>query len=238
MILDKNIFLHKKWIELAIAARAEVILFPELSVTGYEPALAKELAIEPDDQRFNDFQILSDQHNICIFIGAPVKQHNGICISLLLFQPHTERGFYHKHHIHADEEPFFIKGKPFEGRLPNQMALAICYEISIPEHAENAAKKGARMYLASVAKSVSGVEKACETLSKIAATYSMPVFMSNCVGRSDNFDCGGKSAVWDTNGELVASLNTTEEGMLMYDTESGTILHNHTSDNMGVYPSL
>ena len=34
-----NIEQHKKFIHLAIYSKADVIVFPELSITGYEPTL-------------------------------------------------------------------------------------------------------------------------------------------------------------------------------------------------------
>ena len=39
-----NIANHCRWIERAIEHHADLIIFPELSLTGYEPTLAKTLA--------------------------------------------------------------------------------------------------------------------------------------------------------------------------------------------------
>ena len=42
--IEKNIENHLKWIKLAIQNNAGVLVFPELSLTGYEPELAEILA--------------------------------------------------------------------------------------------------------------------------------------------------------------------------------------------------
>lgn len=42
--IQSNIESHKKLLDLAIAHAAGMVIFPELSLTGYEPKLAKELA--------------------------------------------------------------------------------------------------------------------------------------------------------------------------------------------------
>jgi len=42
--IQSNIENHKKFIDLAVSGGADTIIFPELSLTGYEPELAKELA--------------------------------------------------------------------------------------------------------------------------------------------------------------------------------------------------
>ena len=42
--IEANIAAHKRLIGLAVLNGADMIIFPELSITGYEPELANELA--------------------------------------------------------------------------------------------------------------------------------------------------------------------------------------------------
>jgi predicted amidohydrolase len=100
------------------------------------------------------------------------------------------------------------------------MALAICYELSIPEHSEDAHKGGAEVYIASVAKTAGGVEKAIKTLSDIASKYSMTVLMSNCTGPSGDGECAGKSSVWNSDGLLLGQLDGTNEGIIIIDPDT------------------
>lgn len=220
--ISENIVRHKKLVALAAAAGADLIVFPELSLTGYEPELAKELAISLEDKRLDDFQEISDSRQIIIGVGAPLKASSGITIGLVFFQAHTARQSYAKQHLHPDEYPYFISG---EHQLlltvkDHTIAPAICYESLLPEHSELAYTNGAQLYLASVAKPVSGVEKAVKHLSGIAAEYAMPVLMVNCVGYCDNFNSAGKTSVWNNKGLLLAQLNDTQEGLLIFDTHT------------------
>ena len=132
------------------------------------------------------------------------------------------RQTYSKKYLHSDEEPFFVSGENSISLSGNQanIALAICYEISIPEHSENAYKNGAGIYIASVAKTKNGVEKAIDTLSHIARKYSMTVLMSNSVGYCDNFYSAGNTSAWNIQGELLGQLNDTDAGILIIDTET------------------
>lgn len=214
-----NIQAHKNLIGLALLHRSEMIIFPELSITGYEPELAKELATTKDDKRFDEFQQISDLNKIIIGIGVPTKNSDGINISMVVFQPHQSRQTYSKMYLHADEEPFFVSGQGSIDLLENNIALAICYEISIPEHSENAHRKGAEIYIASVAKTESGVTKAIENLSDIAKKYSMKILMCNSVGPGDNFIAAGKSSCWDNKGNLLGQLDANSEGILILDTQ-------------------
>ncbi|HEX8456244.1 MAG TPA: carbon-nitrogen hydrolase family protein [Pyrinomonadaceae bacterium] len=222
----RNIEQHKRLIDLAASDAADTIIFPELSLTGYEPELAKALATEPGDGRFDDFQRMSDARQVTVGVGAPLRSEHGICISMLLFQPRKARQWYAKKYLHRDEEPFFVSGQSSIESLGDegQIAPAICYELSVPEHAERAAESGARVYLASVAKSARGVKRAVERLSEIAIRYSMTVLMSNCVGRCDNFESAGQSAVWNEEGLLLGQLNETDEGLLIFDTETRELI--------------
>src|SRR5690606_29154699 len=137
--------------DLAIAHEADIIIFPELSLTGYEPTLAKELAVHQEDHRLDDFQKSADTQQITIGVGIPTKNTTGICISIIRFQSHKARQTYAKKYLHPDEEVFFVSGKSFTSLNVGKtnLALAICYEISVPEHAENAFESGAEIYIAS-----------------------------------------------------------------------------------------
>ncbi|RCR66162.1 carbon-nitrogen hydrolase family protein [Larkinella punicea] len=221
--IPRNIANHLRLIDLAVSDGADLLIFPELSLTGYEPELADALATTPNDSRFDVFQTQSDAHRITIGVGVPIRSEKGIWISLLIFQPNQPRHLYSKTYLHADEEPFFVSGQStlrFLGEKAN-VALAICYELSVPEHSENAFQNGAAVYLASVAKSAPGMEKASKMLSAIAQTYAMTVLVSNCVGPCDNFESAGGSAIWNTKGELIRQLNDVDEGILILDLETG-----------------
>ena len=220
-----NIEYHKTFIELAASNGADIIIFPELSLTGYEPSLAKQLATEIADNRFDPFQQLSDTKPITIGVGIPTKSPNGIHITMVLFQPNKPRQANSKKYLHADEDPFFVSGQNIPGLIINNapIALAICYEIAIPEHAENAAENGAQVYIASVAKTVKGVEKAWTGLSEIAGKHGMTVLMSNNVGMCEDGLCGGRSAVWNNKGTLLGQLNDIDEGILILDTITQTV---------------
>jgi predicted amidohydrolase len=224
--IKSNIEKHKKFIELAVANGADMIIFPELSLTGYEPTLAKELATNENDHRLNDFQEISDTHNITIGLGLPTRSSEGTCISMVLFQPNKSRQVYSKKYLHADEEPYFVSGQNFSSLLINQtnIGFAICYELSVPQHAEDACNSGATIYIASVAKTAGGVEKAVKRLSEIANKYSLTVLMANCVGICEDGLSAGKTSVWDNKGLLKGNLDDAGEGVLIFDTETQKLI--------------
>jgi predicted amidohydrolase len=218
-----NIEQHKRLAKLAASRGAGLIIFPELSLTGYEPQLAGELATTVTDRRLVPFQKISNENNITIGAGVPIRGKTGTCISMIIFRPNKQPLVYSKKHLHPDEAPFFVGGNNIccIEIEDTKIALAICYELSVEEHHLNAAKTGADFYIASVAKFKTGLEDAMNKLSEIARRYQMTVLMANCSGTCDGNECAGKTSMWNNRGRLVAQLDEDEEGLLMIDTKTG-----------------
>lgn len=221
--IEANIENHLRLIRLALTNKTDAIFFPELSLTGYEPALAAVLATTPDDARFAVFQQMSNANNITIGVGVPIRKAKGVEITMLIFQPNKPLLTYAKQQLHIDELPYFVEGNRQTLLWPYtlKLALAICYESLLVSHIQNAYALGAKVYLASVAKSQKGLDKAYAHYPIIAQQYQIPVLMVNCVGYCDTFYSVGGSAVWNKEGELVAVLDDISEGILVFDLESG-----------------
>ena len=220
--IQLNIERHLLFIDRAFSSGADVIIFSELSLTGYEPSLAKKLSTGADDQRLDVFQIISDTRSITIGVGVPTNNGNHVSISMILFQPNKPPHVYSKKYLHPDEDEFFVPGANFPSLRINDtsIGIAICYELSIPEHFCAARESGAEIYIASVAKFANGVENAAKTLSDIAIRYSIPVLMVNAVGIADNGICTGNSSIWNSKGQLAGQLGSSTEGLIIYDTVS------------------
>lgn len=224
--IQANIHNHLKIINRAIKLNADLIIFPELSITNYEPELANDLATDLEDPIFNPFQHLSDEHQITIGIGMPIKTVEGINISMLIFQASKKRTIYSKRLLHADELPYFISSDKqlfleIEGHT---IALGICYETLQREHFIEAKENNADIYIASVSKPERGTEKAYLHFPSIAKEFQTPILMSNAIGYSDNFLSNGLSSVWNKNGELIGQLDKENQGLLIYDTETGLVI--------------
>ncbi|MFI5152511.1 MAG: carbon-nitrogen hydrolase family protein [Chitinophagales bacterium] len=224
--IQANIANHLKLIKLAASIDADMIIFPELSITGYEPKLASALATQLDDHRFNGFQDLSDKHAMVIGIGMPLRVSGGISIGMIIFQPDRPRSHYTKKYLHPDEEPYFVsKESAIDSiSIDQKIALAICYEISVDDHAEATARRAASVYLASVDKTTRGIEQAIERLSAIAKKYSVTALVANCAGTCDGGVCGGKTSIWNRQGILIGQLDQREQGILMIDTKNDSII--------------
>lgn len=81
-------------------------MFPELSLTGYEPELARSLAIHSDDSRLTPLQEISDQYNIILCVGAPTINNDDLFISMIIFHPYKERVTYSKQYLYPPKKVY------------------------------------------------------------------------------------------------------------------------------------
>ena len=221
--VEGNMERHFALIKLAVHHGANLVIFPELSLTGYEPALAAELSRCDDDTCFAQFQSLCDTNNVSVGVGFPLRTNALPRISTLTIRPHLPPHLYSKRYLHEDEQLFFDRGTNADSMIHDEpkLSLAICYELSVPEHAQSTFQMGATAYLASAAKTARGVEEASQRLSQIADEYSAIVMLSNSIGLAGGEDCAGHSSAWGRNGRLLDRLDSDSEGVIVvdYDTE-------------------
>jgi predicted amidohydrolase len=197
--LKHNFDRHIKAAETALENQCTLVVFPELSLMNYEPALAKEVVTDCD-ALINSFQTFCNNQQISAMVGRPVQLKDGIGIGLTLIQANQIPSTYCKRYLHVDEEPYFTKGEEeicwsFEKRI----SPAICYESTLAVHALEAKKMQPTIYLASVAKSAKGLAKAQDHYAIISREHKWWTLLVNMIGPADNFVGAGGSAVWDPN---------------------------------------
>jgi len=221
--LERNIARHLAALEHLHAGDAELAIFPELSLSNYEPGVAARTAIDAADERLAPFEDFSLQRNVSVCIGAPLRGGVRPSISAILFSPGQPRRVIHKAFLHDDEVPVFAPGcrQASVLALSQRVGLAICFDISVDAHLEQASAQGMDVYLASVAKTADGIAAARERLRMKAREYGVPVLVVNSVGNCEGRPAGGNSTVIDANGEVIEALDGSEQTVLVFDLESG-----------------
>jgi predicted amidohydrolase len=209
---------HLYWIERAVEKNSDLIIFPELSLSGYNLQQAQQYALSKNDDSLKVFIDFSDRHHITIIPGLPLKTGSKPHIGMIIFQPYQNPVTYSKQMLDADELPFFSSGKKqlFLSVGMKKMAPAICYESLQESHISYVRKNGAQFYLASTAIPLKSIEKACKTYRFHSEKYQIPILMVNGIGSTPDFICGGRSAVWN-HGKLIDQLSEDQEAMLIYD---------------------
>ncbi|MBN1398960.1 MAG: carbon-nitrogen hydrolase family protein [Bacteroidetes bacterium] len=216
--IKQNLLDHYRLIKIASNEGVNLIVFPEMSITGYEQENASLLAFYHDDSRLDKLKELAAENEIIIIAGAPLKINSDLFIGEFIIQPDISTRIYVKHFLHPGEEIYFKPSFYYNQKIlfdNEKISLAICADIDHPGHAENASKAGSSIYIASIFFSPQGILSAYNSLSGYARKYSMNVLMSNFSGKSWGRPSGGQSAFWDKTGSLIVKMSDSDSGLLV-----------------------
>lgn len=217
--LRGNIARHQRLIQAAAEQGVQLLVFPELSLTGYERGLAAELAILPDAQVLQPLRDLARTLGITAVVGMPIRlsPSGPVLIGALVLAADGTLGVYSKQHLHAGEEVAFAPGSG--GSLltlgGDTVALAVCADFSHASHAGAAADKGATLYAAGVLITEGGYGPDTGLLQGYATEQSMVVLMANHGGVTGGWESAGRSAIWAEDGSLIAAAPGVGESLVI-----------------------
>ena len=229
--VDANVEQHVRLAHVAANEQvgAQVLVFPELSLTGYEMDLADDLAFSPEsDPRLSPLVEAASSHSMILVVGAPVRIGALLHIGAFILYPDRTLDLYTKHHLGAFSSSASCDGivPPAEAtvfhpgdRNPlvrfggNTAAVAVCADTGRPSHPQAAVDRGARTYLASVFIIPSEFERETANLEAYAVRHSMPVVLANYGGPSGGLASAGRSTIWSESGEVLVRLEATGAGV-------------------------
>ena len=117
--LAGNIRIHTAAITAAAARGVSVLVFPELSLIGYEPDLAAELAISAADERLAPLAALAHQHQMAVVVGASLRTAAAKPgLGAILFIANGSPRTYAKMHLGGSEPTYFAPGGAAVVRRP------------------------------------------------------------------------------------------------------------------------
>lgn len=221
-----NLEQHIHMVEVAARHGAQLLLFPELSLSGYEPALLKQCLTSVHDPILARLKEAARRHAMTLVVGAPMApadERNVEAlphISALVMGPDGGVQVYHKQHLHPGEERHASAGptQPFVFEVfGRQCGLAICADVSHASHPKAVREAGATLYLAGMVVSGQGYAADTGLLKSYAITHQMPVLLANMGSPSGGFLCAGRSAFWDEAGCCVEALPGDGPGLLVMD---------------------
>ena len=223
--LPANIQQHLRLMRAAASHGVQVLVFAELSLTGYEPALAAGLAIAPDDAVLAPLREMARELRLTAVVGMPIRlaPDAGVLIGALVLGADGSLAVYTKQHLHPGEDVAFVPGQGGanlvwgEGRI----ALAVCADFTHASHPRAAAESGANVYAASVLISEGGYAADSLRLQGYAAEHGLLVLMANHGGPSGGWACAGRSALWGADGRLLAAVEGLGDALVIAHRDGG-----------------
>ncbi len=209
--------------------RADLIVFPELTVTGYPPEdllLRPSFVgqVEPAMQRLR-----AGIQGITAVVGYPAATPEGLRNSAAVIGDGAIQAVYHKHLLPNysvfDEKRYFVPGTtPTVTTVKGvRIGLTICEDVWQTGPASQAAAAGAQLLLnlnASPFHVGKGVLR-LEILRRRVAECGLPIVYVNLVGGQDELVFDGHSQVVNARGELVRRAPFCTEGLYPVDFTPG-----------------
>jgi len=137
---DSNFIQCQNYIEKAAYEHCDIIIFPEMTLTGFSPRAKSIVENISTSRTFKDFGILSKKYNINIIFGACLeddsseKPFNMLCLADSYGQV---KALYAKIHLfsHASEDKYMAPGdKVVTHNISGiEFGCSICYDLRFPE---------------------------------------------------------------------------------------------------------
>jgi predicted amidohydrolase len=223
--IGRNIETHIAAVKAAAAMGVSVLVFPELSLTGYEPELAATQALAVDDTRLSPLSDLAQRYRMHLVVGTPLVNGNGKPgLGAILFGPDGTRQTYAKMHLGGTERNYFAPGdKPLMFASHGQkVGLSICADSSAPSHPETYASLGATVYAAGVFLNAEWYASDAPRLAGYASRHRLLVVMANHAASVGTYTSVGRSAVWSPDGDLLAQASGDEDVLVIATYELGS----------------
>ena len=226
----ENLETHLAYIQHAAERGTDLVMFPELSLTGYELELLEQLAMPKASEVFSTLSTAAIAHNIVVIAGCPlVSEGRKPQIGAVICFPNGEREFYAKQYLHEGEAVYCSTGNASYLFMVNgtRIALAICADFANPSHAEAAAAQQADIYIASALISEAGYEADAQLLAAMAKRHQWPVLLSNHISDTGGWQTCGKSGGWNADGELVIAADDTKACIVICAVNGGALSASH-----------
>lgn len=202
----------------------DIILFPEMSITGYDMDTIKSMSSSKGDKTYEAISKIAVENKIKIAIGLSDKRDNGLYNTLTVF------GFYQEIICQYDKTHLFT-GEPvkeqdhlaFGDHLTifkvNEFTagLQICYDIRFPELSRSMVVDGANLLLVSAAWPEVRKEHWISLLKARAIENQCYVAAANRAGTDKELTFAGTSMIITPTGEIIKKLNISDEKVIYCD---------------------
>ena len=232
--IDKNLETHERLIADAARLNCDIVVFPEMSLTGYlDPAIHSEFELTLDSLHVNKLVELTESYSIDALFGFVEQIPNGgPFISQVHARNGTIIGSYRKRNL-ADNEVLFSPGtEPYLGELGgSSFGVAVCADYSVPTEFVAASDAGASIVFHPSAPGLYGPRKtddaswqrgfdwwrtSCiEHHGQRAKELGLYIAVCTQAGSTIDEDFPGWAGLFGPNGEIVAELPDWRAGTLI-----------------------
>jgi NAD+ synthase (glutamine-hydrolysing) len=224
--IDGNAARVVDWLERAREASADLVLFPELVVTGYPP---EDLLLRPGFVRAARAAVdtvAAAAQGITALVGAPLFESGKLYNACFVLADGAVQTVYRKHHLPNygvfDEDRYFepANDQVLIDLAGTRVGLTVCEDIWIAGPPASELGGAGAQLVANISASPFHVGKDRERediVRRAARENGVPVALCNAVGAQDELVFDGHSVVVAPDGEVLARATGFEEELLVFD---------------------
>lgn len=213
-----NLQLIQRAMEKAKKEKADLIVFPELFLTGYSVGDQMDEMAETIDEGTGLAKVksLCVEYNMHAVISFPEKGEDGqyYITSAVITERGQVAGSYRKTHLFDTEKESFAAGNEFnivETSL-GKIGMMICFDVEFPEIARALKLQGAD-FIVIVNANMHPYQLHHHLFARARAMENeIPVVICNRVGKEGDLDFCGDSMVIDATGKILLQMKP-EEGV-------------------------
>ena len=230
--INENVRLIKKFYNDSLKKGADLVVFPELAISGYPPQdlLLRQKFLQKCDEALNE---IINECTIPIVLGNTLLDENELFNCSFLGQDGSIVGCYKKILLPTydvfDEDRYFEKGnspKVFPIKVSGEkinLGLQICEDLWDSDYGLNISKELKKMnadIIINISASPFGKDRLLERSNlikeKIRET-SLPFIYCNLVGSQDELIFDGQSLAFNSDGSLVSQAKAFSEDLVIAD---------------------
>jgi len=240
--IDENLDKTRRFCIKAKLEDAQIVCFPELSITGYVLKDPQKVVQGHSAQQIIDSLIsISKELGLIIIAGIIELESHFSYITQVIVDDHGLIGKYRKTHLSPLEKGSYNAGNKIDIYYAKDISFGIqlCYETHFPELSTIMAIKGAELIFAPHASPRgSPKDKLNSWLRHLKArAFDNTIFLVACnqVGKTkEGFYFPGVALAIDPQGRIIKKLLTEEEDMLVVNIDKDLLL-NVRSNKMGFF---
>ena len=209
-------------LQQAFAQQADILVLPELSLTGL---MAKDemtsLAEESDGPSLQKIRSMLRDCPVNLVVSFPERGPGGeiYIATSLLTSTGAVAAHYRKTHLFQEENLIFTPGNDLvDARLRSlKLGLLTCYDLEFPEASRVLALRGSQLLVVNSA-NMTPYESVHRLLVQARAMENQ-CFVAYCnrVGANDAYHYPGQSCVADPTGEILLAMDEDAQGLQVVD---------------------
>jgi predicted amidohydrolase len=204
---------------LAENDEADLVVFPELFLSGYTTSKPEELALDLEGPEVGAIARLARENSTAVIFGAPERSTVGVANAAICVDRFGNiKGTYRKTHLFGTERDAYVAGNELlivdlDGV---RAGIMVCFDVEFPEVARALVKAGANL-LVTISANMDPFGRDHDVFATARALENgVPHLYVNQIGRGEAFTFAGGTMIVSADGDRLAEAGSAKEKVIRH----------------------